>query len=97
MLMGDALNTCGEWKDNDNLDPPGEQLNLLTQVANALSSTKIPLILVLINGRQFTFAGGDPSNSVLNNVDLLINAFRPGQMGGPALRDVIMGDAENSG
>ena len=97
MVIGDNDATCGESKDNDNLDPPGEQLNLLTQVANGLSGTNIPLVLVLVSGRQYTFAGGDPANSVLDNVDLLINAFRPGQMGGVALRDVIMGDAENSG
>eukprot|EP01084_Bolivina_argentea_P063282 115594_1 len=97
MVIGDSIATCGEWKDNDNLDPPGQQLNLTRQVVNALSGTNIPVILVLINGRQFTFAGGDPSNPVLKGVDLLMTAFRPGQMGGVALRDVIMGDAENSG
>ena len=82
IVIGDSDSTCGEWQDNDNLDPPGQQLNLTTQVVNALKGTKIPVVLVLINGRSYTFAGGDPSNSVLDDIDIVINAFRPGQMGG---------------
>ena len=97
LVIGDSLKTCGEWTDNDNLDPPGMQLDLVTQVVDAVKSSNIPVVLVLVNGRQFTFAGQDPSNAVLDDIDLLINSYRPGQMGGVALRDVIMGDAENSG
>ena len=90
-------NTCGEWADNNDLDPPGEQYNLLNQVVNAVKGDNIPVVVVLITGRPYTFANGDPSNKILNDISLLINAYRPGQMGGPAIRDVIMGDTENSG
>eukprot|EP01084_Bolivina_argentea_P020359 37854_1 len=98
VVLGDSIYTCGEERDNDNLNPPGKQFDLLSEVVTALNNTNIPIILVLINGRPYTFTDGyDPSNTILNNIDLLINAYRPGQMGGIALRDILMGDVENSG
>ena len=97
MVLGDSsTSTCGEWTDRQSLDLPGVQQQLLEAVANALNGTGIPLAVVLIHGRTVTF-GADEGNAVLEEVDLLYSAWRCGEMGGLALRDVIMGDAENSG
>eukprot|EP01084_Bolivina_argentea_P287836 493945_1 len=102
IVLGDNGNsakdngTCVEWGDNDNLDPPGQQLTLLNAVASALKGSNKPLILVLIHGRPFTFGAND-GNAVLNDIDLFYSAWRPGQMGAEAIRDSIMGVSENSG
>ena len=96
IVLGDGTGTCGEWKDNNNLDPPGMQLQLLKSITNALKSKNIALILVLIHGRPYTF-GGNEGNIILNDIDLFYSAWRPGQYGSIGIRDVIMGIKENSG
>eukprot|EP01084_Bolivina_argentea_P287837 493947_1 len=96
IVLGDSVSTCSEFDDNDNLDPPGQQLTLLKHVASALKGSNKPLILVLIHGRPYTFGAND-GNVVLKDIDLFYSAWRPGQKGGDAIRDSIMGVAENSG
>ena len=93
--MGDSTGTCGEWKDNDNLDPPGVQLDLLQAIVGNVSSST-PVVVVLIHGRTYTF-GAYNNNAVLKDISLLFSAWRPGEKGGEAIRDVVMGDVQNSG
>lgn len=95
VALGDSLNTCGEWKDNNDLDPPGLQLRLLQDVVGNISAN-VPVVVVLIHARTYTFGASD-NNAILEHIDLLFSAWRPGEKGGEALRDVIMGDVENSG
>ena len=105
VVLGDSDSTCGEWGDNNNLNPPGIQNSFLQtiikNVKNNSITKNVTLVVVLISGRPYTFNTDEDylgkNSFVLNNVDLLINSFRPGQMGGPAIRDVIMGDIENTG
>ena len=77
LVIGDSDGTCGEWKDNDKLDAPGKQQYLLEMVANNLTNTSIPLLVVLIHGRTFTF-GAYNNNEILKKIDLLYSAWRPG-------------------
>ena len=110
VVLGDEDSTCGEWQDNNNLNAPGIQNTFLQTIIENVknnstgtvrSGKNITLIVVLINGRPYTFNTDEDyagkNSYILDNVDLLINSYRPGQMGGPAIRDVIMGDIENSG
>eukprot|EP00755_Sulcionema_specki_P034865 Sspe_Gene.103774::Locus_79624_Transcript_1_1_Confidence_1.000_Length_1747::g.103774::m.103774/K05349/bglX; beta-glucosidase len=86
VVVGDSLHTCGEWTDRSTLDLPGGQLDLLA----ALGASKVEsIIVVLITGRPTTFG---MQNAVLDRIDALLWAGRPGEEGGNALVDIIYGD-----
>ena len=84
--------SCGEGADRNTLDLYGQQMGLLQQLASSNSSSK--LVVVLIHGRQTTFG---PGNSVLEKVDALLAAWRPGAEGGNAIVDIITGAVNPSG
>ena len=81
--------TCGENCDRDNIDLPGRQQELLEAVA---SSGK-PTVLILTSGRALgiSWAAENPS------VSAIIEAWEPGQMGGTALAEILLGHVNPSG
>ena len=89
-VLGDSLNTCGEWLDRDSLDLPGAQLQLL----EALLDTGKPVILVLVNGRAASFG---PANALLYRCAAVLEAWRPGEMGAKAIVDILSGAVSPSG
>eukprot|EP00658_Telonema_sp_P-2_P002988 TRINITY_DN11096_c0_g2_i6.p1 TRINITY_DN11096_c0_g2~~TRINITY_DN11096_c0_g2_i6.p1 ORF type:complete len:458 (+),score=121.41 TRINITY_DN11096_c0_g2_i6:146-1519(+) len=91
VVLGDDLHSSSEWGDRDSLDLPGGQLPLL----QAVVETGTPVILVTITGRTPTFGG--PSNAILGNIAGLLSGFRPGQMGGVAIANLIAGVSSPSG
>ncbi len=94
LVLGDSAQSCGESIDVDNLDLPGSQLDLLAALAS--SPNVPPIILVLVNGRAATF-GAASGNVLLDSVDALLVAWRPGQMGAAAISNLIFGVANPSG
>lgn len=90
LVLGDGQGQCGEWGDRDSLDLAGGQLQLLEAVANVSKTT----IVVLIHGRPQTFGLG---NSILSQVDALFAGWRPGEEGGTAIVDLLMGHQVPSG
>ena len=83
-VVGDSLNTCGEWIDRSDLDLPGGQLQLLEAIAPVAKK----LIVVVLSGRPTTF-GMD--NKVLSKVSALLWIGRPGEEGGNALKEILEG------
>ena len=69
------------------LDLPGRQLELIQKVHEANSKT----IVVLINAMPLTI------NWVNNNVPAIIEAWYPGQSGGLALAEVLVGKINPGG
>jgi hypothetical protein len=67
----------------------------LTPALQEVAATGTPVILVLVSGRTATFGG--PDNLVLANVSAIFAAFRPGQMGGVGISNLITGKANPSG
>ena len=81
--------TCGENCDRDNIDLPGRQQELLEAVA---ASGK-PTVLILMSGRALgvSWAAENPS------VNAILNAWEPGQMGGQAIAEILLGLVNPSG
>lgn len=88
VVLGDDERMCGEWQDRDSLDVGGGQLALL----EAVSAVSKQTIVVLVHGRPQTF--GD--NSVLDQVDAMLAAWRPGEEGGHAIVNLLTGKANPS-
>lgn len=89
---------CGEAGDRESFDLEGMQLTLLDAVLTAAAKHRKQLVVVTICGRPITFSNSTaPGNSILVRVPAMLAAFRPGEEGGPAIADVILGDYNPSG
>jgi beta-glucosidase len=93
LTLGDTEQTSREaWADNhlgdrDSLDLVGEQQELF----DALKALGKPITVVLINGRP-------PSISkIASEANAIVEAWYPGEQGGTALANILMGDANPGG
>ncbi len=87
LFVGNSEKTEGESEDRCNLDLPGVQEELIKQI----SSTGIPVVVVLINGSAITMSGW------IHNVGAVVEAWYPGEEGGSAIADVLFGDYNPGG
>jgi len=77
----------GEFRDRAKLSLPGRQEDMIQAVARTGKTT----IVVLIGGSAVTMSPW------LDQVDAVIDAWYPGEAGGPAIADVLFGDANPAG
>ncbi len=87
LVLGEPAYLSGEAHSRASLDLPGAQQQLLEAVA---ASGK-PLILIVMAGRPLVLT------PVLDKVAAVLWAWHPGTMGGPALADLLFGDAAPCG
>ena len=73
----------GEFRDRARLSLPGRQEELI----EAIAKTGKPTIVVLVGGSAITMSPW------LDQVDAVLDAWYPGEAGGPAVADVLFGDA----
>lgn len=87
LVLGEEAILSGEAHCRAELGLPGCQERLIEQ----LRQTDTPLILVILAGRPLTL------EPVLDCVDAVLYAWHPGSMGGPAVVELLFGDANPSG
>ncbi|PCK06317.1 MAG: glycosyl hydrolase [Alteromonadaceae bacterium] len=84
---GEESFLSGEAHSRADIRMPGAQEALV----KALSASGKPIVVVLMAGRPLAL------NDVIANMDAVVMAWHPGTMGGPAIADLLYGDAEPSG
>ncbi len=77
----------GEFHDRALLGLPGHQQALI----DAVAAIGKPVVVVLVGGSAITMSGW------LGRVDAVLDAWYPGEQGGPAVADVLFGDANPAG
>jgi beta-glucosidase len=82
-----GASTVGEPFDVVSLDLSGRQEELL----RAVHATGTPVVLVLVNGRPLSINWAD------EHVPAILEAWLPGERGGHAVADVLLGDADPEG
>ena len=86
-VLGEAFGMTGEAASRSEIGLLPNQMELL----KALKKTGKPIVLVLMNGRPLTLSWED------ENMDGILEAWFGGTMAGPAISDVLFGDADPSG
>ncbi len=84
---GEEAILSGEAHSRADLRLPGAQQDLISE----LDAAGKPIVLVILAGRPISLG------EILNRVDAVLIAWHPGTMGGPALVDLLFGDASPSG
>lgn len=79
--------TDGEGHDVASLDLSGVQEDLIKAVAE----TGTPVVVVLVNGRPLSVRW------TAEHIPAIVEAWRPGELGGQAVADVLFGDYNPSG
>jgi beta-glucosidase len=87
LFLGEEAILSGEAHSRANIDLPGAQVQLIEH----LSQSTTPLVLVIMAGRPLTLS------NVVDKVDSILFAWHPGTMGGPAIAELLVGDAVPSG
>ena len=84
---GEEAILSGEAHSRANLELPGAQEALIHE----LHKTGKPIVLILMAGRPITLT------NIINKVDAVYMLWHPGTMGGPAIKDLLFGEANPSG
>ena len=84
---GSVAVTCGEGFDQHTLDLPGRQEELLEKVC----ATGTPVVLILETGRPYAVVWAK------EHVPAILQAWYPGEQGGYALAELLLGDASPCG
>ncbi len=87
MVLGESEHMSGEAASRTNIDLPGVQRDLITEIKKSGK----PIILVLMNGRPLTLEYES------RTVDAILEAWQPGTMGGAAIVDNLFGVHNPSG
>jgi beta-glucosidase len=77
----------GEFRDRSSLALPGRQEELILRIA----ATGKPVVVILVGGSAITMSRW------IDSVSSVLLAWYPGEQGGPALVDVLTGDANPAG
>lgn len=85
--MGENVILCGENRDRKHLRLPGKQEAFVEK----LIATGKPVVLIIFGGRAQVISG------IADGCAAIMQAWYPGEMGGIALANLLIGDANPSG
>jgi beta-glucosidase len=88
LILGEEAVLSGEAHCRADLRLPGAQEDLVREVAGAASG---PVVLVVLAGRPLAL------ESVVGLVDAIVIGWHPGNMGGPAIADLLLGRIDPRG
>jgi beta-glucosidase len=83
LILGEESILSGEAHCRAEINLPGCQ----EQLIDAIAQTGTPIVLVIMAGRPLTI------EAIMPKVDAVLYAWHPGTMGGPAIADLIFGNA----
>ncbi|MDZ5078236.1 beta-glucosidase family protein [Nesterenkonia sp. HG001] len=83
--------TSGEGCDVEDLRLPGAQQELVEAVLEAGERSGTPVVLVVVSGRPYALGG------LAERCAAVVQAFFPGEEGGPALASLLSGEIEPVG
>ena len=84
VMLGIDQRQESEGHDRSVIELPGNQNELVSEIY-ALNNGSVPIICVLIHGGTLAL------RSAADQCDAVVDAWYPGQMGGYAIADVILG------
>lgn len=84
---GEEAILSGEAHSRADISLPGAQEELIAE----LRKTGKPIVLIIMAGRPISLG------NILDKVDAIVMAWHPGTMGGPAIAEVLFGEAEPGG
>ena len=87
LVVGESTAMIGEGNSRASLDLPGRQMAL----AEAVVATGKPVVAVIVSGRPLDLSWLD------GHAAAIVEAWLPGEQGGPALADLLFGDGDFSG
>lgn len=87
LVLGEDQHLIGEGHSRSQLGLPGRQLEL----AKAIVATGKPVVVVLVNGRPLTIPW------LHDHAAAILEAWVPGDEAGPAVADLLFGEANPSG
>lgn len=87
LVLGEKQDMSGEFASRSSLDLPGSQEPLLERVVAAGK----PVVLILMNGRPLNIAWASA------HVPAILEAWYPGAQGGPAIANLLFGQAVPGG
>ena len=85
VVVGEPASDSGEASSRTNLGLPGQQLQLVQQIAGHLAALGKPYVVVLMNGRPLTI------DWLAAHAPALLEAWYPGTEGGDAVADNLFG------
>ena len=86
-ILGEPFGMSGEAASRSNIELPDNQKALL----KALKATGKPIVLLIMNGRPLAL------NWESKNCDAILETWYPGTMAGPAINEILFGDAAPQG
>jgi beta-glucosidase len=87
LFLGEEAILSGEAHSRADISLPGAQADLVRRIR----ATGKPVVAVIQAGRPLTLT------NIVDHVDAILFAWHPGTMGGPAIADLLFGNASPSG
>jgi beta-glucosidase len=87
LFLGEESILSGEAHSRANIELPGLQ----NELVHAIAKTGTPIVAVVMAGRPIIV------ENIIDQLEALIFAWHPGTMGGPAIVDLLFGEAVPSG